>query len=1167
MNRMASKINSSASVTVWLKNALCLAGLAVLSVQSVRATDPIYQNLANSSYTVPGNPPPIIDATIFDNESQFNITYTTYSTKTSVPYEFKNTIDYTNGANGLMTFNSPPNTNGFIFSLYGVKAEFDTWAPALNNNFMAGSFFNQGTIRVDSLIDNNNVFDFGGFQFYILTSLGQCIISATNITNPGDIVVGAEGLMQMTGQNVDLTRGVFTMESTLNANQGVVGTTLLDNVNFNSVGVAGLDTNGDWNPGLDLNANSALSSFVPISPYYLVLTNSTAYFSQRIQAGTGNVINRAVFVENNSPQAPYNVYIDEPGTINLGFEGGAAHVEWVGSSLDPSTGISTTNYLYLTDNYVFGASTNVAIIGGVPDNFSFVSSSTPLLLNPVTAGFQNIFTTANITNPYSYMNGQILATSVSTNVSDTNPHGTLTNLPARFMISASQELNLANAIIGGQNYLSLTATNQFDGSAGAQILSPYADLNLGVTNGFLTISNLLEANLPNWSGGIQAWSTRWIEVDPNTGLTNDFRVLLVYSQLQPTSVPWVQNLKVHCATNLVISDTLNVYSSLSIDAQQITLTTNIIGGGATSLDGELNWIGNGALGLSQLPNLSCLTNNGAIRTGANLANFIGQSSSVSITPGSPATTASGTLSKVGNVNLQKQAKVVIGTNQYVFVSQLVNKTANEVKLGSTLNGSISNLIAAINGAPGAGKIYSTATKSNLFVRAGALVGNSFTVTAAQTGAAGNAVPTTTTSARLTWNGHNTLFGGANAIPAVTNSSSFTVPYVAFINNGLVADQGTTLFADNFLSSGVITNGAGNFTANTLTTTLTNGAIYAGGNISLTADTLLMSNLTLQCLSLTLTPTNFIDAGLTNGNFWTVGSSSGTGGQGFDLAIKPPTGDLLGTTITNLAPGPNKAILNTWAGTNYGVSVQGYSNNMAIGHLLLSVQGPTSRMNFTGATGTNNALYVDLLEFTGYLTNGVTTSFEFTNWLNINTNLTIYFGDALINGVTVAEAIDKASIFSGKNHGRLRWVPGYAGYYSSVPFVSNGVTNLINSALWQSSDLDPNGDGNSVAYDLAHGLSPFFTPDQYNVSIGFTNVPPMLPMITWNSIPNAMNIVYYSTNSPSGPWMVLTNFVSPVPYLAAPSAPKPLSVVDYGAVTGPSRFYTVQVNADLTWPVY
>jgi hypothetical protein len=1137
-----------------VKRMQAVAALALLVSASnlLAATDLVVNDQVNN-YVIPGNPPPIIDATNFDNESTFSVTYNTYQTLTTQPYEFKDVVNYTNGQNGYLLFNSPPNTNGFLIStLYGVTADFNTWRPALNNNFSAGTFFNQGTIRVDSLLDKNNLYDFGGFQFYILISLGQCNIWATNIINPGNIEVGAEGQIGLTGQNIDLTRSVLTVENTLNANQGVVGSVLLDNVNFASSGIVGFDTNGDWNPGLDLGATSALSSFFPMAPFFLDLTNSTSYFDTRVKGST--TIYRSVFVMNQNPQVPYNVYIDQPDTVSIGFEPGAAHVEWLGIITDPSTGLTTTNYLYLTDLYAFGATTNVAVVGGVPDNFSFVASSTPLLVNPVVAGFQNIFTTANISNYYSYMNGNIVATSVSTNISDTNPHGALTNLPGRVMINAGNELNLEKAIISGQDYLSLYSPNQFDGSAGARIDSPYADINLGVTNGQMTVSNVLSGSLPTWGGNIQAWSTRWVETSATA--TNDFRVLIVSSQLQPTAAPWVKDLNLHGATNLVLSDALNVYNSMYVDAQSLTLTTNGVGNGATSQDGELNWVGLSPLSTAQFPNLRDLTNNGAMRA-ANTILFTANSNSVSYGPGTPAVKATGKLSELTGANVKKGARVTIGNNQYLFVTQLTNKQPNLVKIGVNFDTSMNNLIAAVNGAAGAGTKYSKATVSNAVVRAGNLAAHAFTVTAATAGTPGNSIITWTTSTNLTWNGHVTLFGGANAIATTTNITKVPVPYDAIINNGLLSDQGTTLKANNFVSCGVISNGVGNFYSTTTSTTLTNGQIY-GGNVSLAAGTMLISNVQMQALSLTIAPTNWIDAGLTNGNLWVVGTTNGTGGLGFGLTVKPPTGDLLGTVVTNFCPGPNKATLNTWAGTNLGVSVTGFSNNLALGHLILSVNGYNGRMNYTGV-GVSNALYVDLLELTGSATNAIFSgNFEFTNWLNINTNLVIYYGDLLINGHDYADEVNRASIFYGKNHGRLRWVPAYTGYYSSVQYVSGGVTNLVNAGLAVSGVLDSNANGLPNASDP----NPFFTPDQYNQAIGTTNT---FPFVTWNSIPNAKNHIYFSTNLVS--WQELTNFVSPVPYLAPTSDPKPLMYVNYNSVNPPTFYFNVWVEPDLTYPLY
>jgi len=44
---------------------------------------------------------------------------------------------------------------------------------------------------------------------------------------------------------------------------------------------------------------------------------------------------------------------------------------------------------------------------------------------------------------------------------------------------------------------------------------------------------------------------------------------------------------VHATNSLVINDVLNVFGSLFIDAQNLTVATNGCGNGATSIDGEL----------------------------------------------------------------------------------------------------------------------------------------------------------------------------------------------------------------------------------------------------------------------------------------------------------------------------------------------------------------------------------------------------------------------------------------------------------------------------------------------------------------------------------------------------------------------------------------------------
>ena len=706
-----------------------------------------------------------------------------------------------------------------------------------------------------------------------------------------------------------------------------------------------------------------------------------------------------------------------------------------------------------------------------------------------------MFPPGSITNSYAFANVQLISTTVSTNITATNPTGAITNLPGRIQISAANELNLALAQVTGPNYLSVQSTNQFDGSPGALIQSPYSDLNLGVTNGFLTVSNLLVPVIPNWSGQVQAWSTRWIAVSGGStnivggvtnivgGVTNDFRVLIVGSQVNSTTLAQVQNLILHSTNSIVISDTFNITQTFSADAQNLTLTTNGPGVGATSLDGELNLNSTPIFLQSSLPNLRNLTNNGAIRT-LNQANF-GNPLVVNVTLGVPAVAATGTLSQSGSANVANNDKVTIGSRQYAFVNALNNSTANQIKIGLTFDTSMNNFIAAINHAAGSGSAYSSATTANTQVTAGVLASHAFNVRAIVTGMAGNSIATTTTSSHLTWNGHATLTGGVNSIAGSTNVVSF--PYDTFINNGLISDEGSIIFANDFVSSGTITNGTGGFMLQSQTAVLTNGLINAGADISITADSLVVSNLMLQAgRSLNLRVTNLLtDTGPspTNGNFWSVGGASSVG---LNLLAKPSVGDLLGTTITNTALA-NKNVVNTWAATNFGVSVDGYTNNAAIGRLILDAQGISSKFTFNGI-GTNNALYVDYLELRDFATNrdvnGDPTA------LTNNSGLIIYYAQAVQNGVSVADKLNH------KNNDHLRWVPAYSGFFSSTNLVFGGATNAVNAALAQSTTIDSDGDGILNANDS----SPVFMASEESFTLTLTNMPPLGAQLQWVTIP-------------------------------------------------------------------
>jgi hypothetical protein len=1116
---------------------LCgLLGLALAPASL--AADAIYENDAIINY--PGNVayPPVIDAVNFVNTGTFTIDFTTISSGSPL-YQTSDTVNYTN--TGTMSANT-----GF---------NFDTLSTVTGFHTMAGSFNNPGTINCSYINDLGVLYYYDSLVYYeSFYGYGIFKASATNIVNSGTVNVGVDGLMKFTGQNVDLRRSKLTMAGD-SAGANITGS-----------GIFGLNTNA-WDPGDDLWVNYAYSAYFPMTPFYLELTNSTAYI--QIDAGVSNNIIRAVFIQDTSgPNISYNVYFD---TADIGFGNGNVTIEWVGAYGDTASGNSLNNYLYLNDDYMQSVATNVALFNGIPDNFTFTESNTRLNLGvpPTAAGFEDIFPVGSITNRYAFASAQLLSTTESTNAVS-NPTHSITNLPGRIQISADQELNLAFADITGPNYLSVRSTNQFNGSAGAMIKAPYADFNLGVTNGSMTVSNLFEPSIPNWSGTVQAWSTRWLAVDPVTGATNDYRVLIVGSQLSPTTLAQVQDLILHSTTNLVISDTFNIMRTFNADAQNLTLTTNLTGAGATSTDGELNLGSSSIFWQNSLPYLRNLTNNGAIRL-LNQANF-GPSTVANVTPSIPAVAATGTLKEYKGTNVVSGNKLVIGTNQYVFYKKITNTIPNQILITNSFDGTLSNLIAAINHAGGAG--YSTKTVANPFVTAGSLVSHGFTVSARTNGSAGNLITTTTTSTNLQWTG-TTLSGGADAVAATTNTVSS--PYNNFINNSLVSDQASIIYANNFVNGGTISNGVGAFRLQSLTTTLTNGLLDAGGDVSITASSLVTSNLVLHAgRSLTLQVTNLLtDTGVTNGNLWTVGAASI--GAGFSLPVKPAVGDLLGTTITNIAP-TNTEVINTWAGVDRGLSVSGYTNNVAVGRLILDVMPSAipAAFAFTG-TGTSNALYVDYLELRDYATNGGrnNNSFDFP-WLNINTNLVIYYAQAMMNGISVAESIDRESRLSGANGGRLRWVYSYAGYYSSTNLVyPDGSTNTFNAALAASDDIDSNGNGIANVYDP----EPFLVSSQVNFTCGLTNRPPLSVRLQWTAIPLATNYVYYRTNLLVGNWLPFTNFnyyyydgnrsvpntapansfVSPQPYQSPAT-----NVWIFDAVTNVPHYYRVTVQPDLMY---
>lgn len=1009
-----------ANLLDYWKQWMILCVLLILALaQPVKATDSLYENDTEVIYNVPGDPPlPLIDVTNFVNTGIFSVNFGTLIANQPL-FETYNTLNYTNS--GTISVNT-----GFEFDQQVTNAFGNT------QHRMGGNFYNSGgTVSCGSL------FDLGATLFL---GQGELIVNTTNvvINNGGTGDVGPNGLLRLTGENMDLRSSVLTIENTLGSAYALYA-------GF------GLDTNAEWNAGTDLQLASALPSLVRIQnfippwnypfgelipfPTPIAAPLATTPYLHVTQVNSNSIIYRSVFVENTAPDVTYNVYIDAaagnvPGT-------GAATVEFVGTYNNPATGVPVPEYLYVRDDYAQGANNpGINPVTGIPNNFTIFSSPTPLFIgqNPEASNFQP-FTDNAFSNNYSYADVQLVPTTVATNITASGiTNYLLQHMPGRVEITADKELDMAGAQISGENYVWLAATNQFDGSSGAAISAPYSDINVAVTNGDMTVTNLLEPTVPAWTGQLQCWNTRWTElttnftflftntIDTNTvpfttnfnvpyltnsyTVTNDYRVLIVANQAIPTTPSAVQNLTFHATNSLVISDTYNVLRSFYSDARSLTLTANSLD--SPSPDGELNLQVASVSGPypsstpfswpNSTPNLRYLTNNGVIQL----------------------------------------------------------------------------------------------------------------PTASPPGSA--------------------VFGSA------------TVPYVALINNGVIADAGAKIWANNFVNSGdgfltgLFYNFNGMFSLVSQTALLDGGYIYAGTDVSLAADSVVVTNTFMWAnKSLTLMVTNSLtDLGAPSGNFWYVGN--GSAGTGLNAPVKPTTGDLLGTIIYDIAP-VGRRVKNIWSGQNLGATTAGFVNNMAIGELVLDSLSQTNNTAFSpgfvfGGSGANNAIYVDelvLLDYAGYNNrNGSTNLLA----LSISNNMVIYYAQAIgSDGTSIAQKID------GFNGGRLRWIPAYTGYFSSASAQvrQDGTTNYLNAALAHSS---------------------FFLASRVQLNETITNTPLPKAALTWNSFPGATNSVLFTTNLNAKPvtWTELARFVT------APGTSWPATNTIYDPITNPPRFYKVSV-----WP--
>lgn len=254
-------------------------------------------------------------------------------------------------------------------------------------------------------------------------------------------------------------------------------------------------------------------------------------------------------------------------------------------------------------------------------------------------------------------------------------------------------------------------------------------------------------------------------------------------------------------------------------------------------------------------------------------------------------------------------------------------------------------------------------------------------------------------------------------------------YAAFVNHGFIFSAGQTINSDYLeINGGTDRATAANFTAFCRTGLVMNAAITAAGDIQFFANNLQIDPSTLSAggaIDFTVTNSLF-DAGFATSNIFACSN-------GFNLFIKPATGDLLGTSIIDTALDQDE-VGHVWAGHDFGTNVAGYLNNVAIGTLILNQDSTngffTPLFHFSGASAVNG-LYVSNLD--------LSTLTDYADEIEIDNNLVIYFVSAELNpSVNISPAPDAEHFLDGKFGGHLRWVQGVTSLSSANAKISGAM---------------------------------------------------------------------------------------------------------------------------------
>lgn len=962
-------------------NGYC-ALVGVLLPMAVGATDGTWVN--NGTIVVAPN----IDATNFVNNG-------TFSVATTQPFDTSNTENFTNsstmtGSVGFRFDTAPRNSSG---QLIGQRK-------------LASIFHNRNNAVVSS-VDALGGF-FGGV--FVVPSVGSyLLVNATNVINQGTLSVGAGGLMQIVGTNVNISRSALGVNA-ITPTGSVNGTTnftpsvaITDNYwaqtndSFNTAQIARrtvTDLITFSNLVLITNTVDALQVTTPahgvtaggfpfttqigfnIVPFPAGFTNVVGVYTNALNPT--NLFAQAVFVRLGSTNMGANIRFSPSPIPTNGFRSVGIQLYSVETNVIAAT--AATNYLYFSDtlaattnrgtllniqdgtrrpaNYVLSRLEVPQFTGGVTNNTVF---TTNLLYAP-------IFDTLVSQGPYAAYSATIdnLASRPPA-----IPSGDYTNNPGRIEIRANT-LDMNRARIRTEGLLSIQTAHLIS-SSNAVVDSENLSFNLGSTNGTLRVQNLMKETVNRLRGTVSAWSAVWTNSFTPQGSSNvvnlNFHVLVLDAAVLQDVIPvTVYELQAK-ATNVIVSDNGILGRTFLVQADSLTLDGNV-----TLTSTLTDW------NQSRVPNLKHFTNN-------------------------------------GNLSIPNEAH----------------------------------------------------------------------------------------------------FGDEGA-----------TPYRSFVNTGFIQSYGQTIRSDYAKLSGYHFAFAG-FSLLATNAQLDGGYVTANDSIKLAGGAVHLNQATLDSGSfLEINVTNSLtDDGATSFNNISVV-------DGFYMSRKPATGDLLGTAINTLAPSFAQ-VNHVWAGRDDGVNVTGFSNNVALGRLVLEPAGSDPLFVFSGA-GVANGLYVDYLDLSQLS--------DYASQIQIDPNLKIYYAAAAISP-TPTNGLSAEQVLDGQFGGHLRWVPGFAGPNSTTNVTINGNQVIsVNLALRTSTTLDSDADGVVNALDA----SPF---GGVTISSIVRNTSPSGYKLTWNAAPNTLYRVEARTNLTTAAWATLFTTTS------TNSAVAPWTVLDTNAApAGVTRYYRV-----------